>query len=75
MRHRSPPGRRALPRNSSAAPRPRGVALLGWAGGLRADLAVGDIVIADRALTTGRSDVSCLAPALPGTARVTAARC
>ena len=50
--------------------RPRGVALLGWAGGLRADLAVGDIVIADRALSAGRSDVNCLALALPGTARV-----
>jgi nucleoside phosphorylase len=50
--------------------RPRGVALLGWAGGLRDDLAVGDIVIADRALTTGRSDVNCLALPLPGTARV-----
>ena len=50
--------------------RPRGLALLGWAGGLRDDLAVGDIVIADRALAAGRSDVNCLAPALPGTARV-----
>ena len=47
--------------------RPRGLALLGWAGGLRDDLAVGDIVIADRALSAGRSDVNCLAPALPGT--------
>ena len=50
--------------------RPRGLALLGWAGGLRDDLAVGDIVIADRALSAGRSDVNCLALALPGTARV-----
>jgi nucleoside phosphorylase len=50
--------------------RPSGLALLGWAGGLRDDMAVGDIVIADWALTTGRSDVNCLAPALPGTARV-----
>ena len=30
--------------------RPRGLALLGWAGGLRDDLAIGDIVI-----RTGRS--------------------
>jgi hypothetical protein len=37
------------------------VALLGWAGGLRDDMAVGDIVIADRALSAGRSDVACLA--------------
>jgi len=50
--------------------RPGGVALLGWAGGLRDDLAVGDIVIADRALSAGRSDVNCLALPLPGTARV-----
>ena len=50
--------------------RPRGLALLGWAGGLRDDLAVGDIVIADRALSAGRSDVNCLALALPGTAHV-----
>jgi len=50
--------------------RPRGLALLGWAGGLRDDLAVGDIVIAERALAAGRSDVDCLAPALPGLARV-----
>jgi nucleoside phosphorylase len=50
--------------------RPRGLALLGWAGGLRDDMAVGDIVIADRALTTGRSDVDCLALPLPGTAHV-----
>ena len=50
--------------------RPRGLALLGWAGGLRDDLAVGDIVIADRALSAGRSDVNCLALPLPGTARV-----
>ena len=47
-----------------------GVALLGWAGGLRDDLAVGDIVIVDRALAAGRSDVDCLALPLPGTARV-----
>ena len=69
MRHRAPPGRRALPEFERGA-RPRGLALLGWAGGLRDDLAVGDIVIADRALSAGRSDVNCLAPALPGTARV-----
>jgi hypothetical protein len=50
--------------------RPRGLALLGWAGGLHADLTVGDIVIADRALSAGRSDVSCLALPLPGLARV-----
>ena len=50
--------------------RPRGVALLGWAGGLHDHLAVGDIVIADRALSAGRSDVNCLALALPGLARV-----
>ena len=52
--------------------RPRGLALLGWAGGLRDDLAVGDIVIADRALSAGHSDVNCLALALqlPGLARV-----
>ena len=50
--------------------RPRGLALLGWAGGLRDDLAVGDIVIADWALSAGRSDVNCLALPLPGTARV-----
>jgi nucleoside phosphorylase len=50
--------------------RPRGLALLGWAGGLRDHLAVGDIVIADRALSAGRSAVNCLAPALPGLARV-----
>jgi nucleoside phosphorylase len=50
--------------------RPRGMALLGWAGGLADDLAVGDIVLADRALSAGRSDVSCLALPLPGTARV-----
>ena len=50
--------------------RPRAVALLGWAGGLRDDLAVGDIVIADRALSAGRSDVNCLPLPLPGTARV-----
>jgi adenosylhomocysteine nucleosidase len=49
---------------------PRGLALLGWAGGLRADLVVGDIVIADWALSAGRSDVNCLALPLPGTARV-----
>ena len=53
--------------------RPRGLALLGWAGGLRDDLAVGDIVIADRALSAGRSDVACLALALaaPGAPRLT----
>ena len=50
--------------------RPRCLALLGWAGGLRDDLAVGDIVIADRALSASRSDVNCLALALPGLARV-----
>jgi uridine phosphorylase len=50
--------------------RPRAVVLLGWAGGLRDHLAVGDIVIANRALAAGRSDVNCLAPALPGLARV-----
>ena len=50
--------------------RPRCLALLGWAGGLRDHLAVGDIVIADRALSAGRSDVNCLALALPGLARV-----
>ena len=50
--------------------RPRGLALLGWAGGLRDDLVVGDIVIADRALSAGRSDVSCLVLPLPGMARV-----
>jgi nucleoside phosphorylase len=50
--------------------RPRTVALMGWAGGLRDDLVVGDIVIADRALSAGRSDVDCLALPLPGTARV-----
>ena len=50
--------------------RPRAVALLGWAGGLREDLAVGDIVIADRALSAGGSAVNCLALPLPGLARV-----
>jgi nucleoside phosphorylase len=50
--------------------RPRGLALLGWAGGLRDDLAVGDIVIADRALAAGRRDVNCLPLPLPGTAHV-----
>jgi nucleoside phosphorylase len=50
--------------------RPRGLALLGWAGGLRDDLVVGDIVIADRALSAARSDVSCLALPLPGTVRI-----
>ena len=49
---------------------PRGVALLGWAGGLREHLAVGDIVIADRALSAGRSEVVCLALPLPDLARV-----
>ena len=34
---------------------------------VRDDLAVGDIVIADRALSAGRSDVKCLALPLPGT--------
>lgn len=33
-------------------------------------LAVGDIVIADRALSAGRSDANCPALALPGLARV-----
>jgi nucleoside phosphorylase len=50
--------------------RPRGVVLLGWAGGLHDDLAVGEIVIADRALSAGCRDMECLALPLPGVARV-----
>ena len=41
--------------------RPRGLALLGWAGWLGDDLAVGATVIADEALSAGRSDVKFLA--------------
>jgi nucleoside phosphorylase len=49
---------------------PSGMALLGWAGALLDDLAAGDIVVADRALSAGRSDVTCATLPLPGLARV-----
>ena len=65
----TPPGRRDL-RGIRARSSATCLALLGWAGGLRDHLAVGDFVIADRALSAGRSDVNCLALPLPGLARV-----
>ena len=61
MRHRTPRRSTAICAEFERGTQPRGLALLGWAGGLRDHLAVGDIVIADRALTAGRSDVNCLA--------------
>ena len=50
--------------------RPQAVALLGWAGGLLDHLAVGDIVIADQALSATDSGVDCLRLELPGLPRV-----
>ena len=50
--------------------RPQAVALLGWAGGLLDHLAVGDIVIADQALSATDSGVDCVRLELPGLPRV-----
>lgn len=43
-----------------------GLALLGWAGGLRADLKAGHVVLATQALREGRPAVECRLLDLPG---------
>jgi hypothetical protein len=43
----------------------QGLALIGWAGGLRPDLAPGDIVLADHALDEQRGSVPCTVLDLP----------
>jgi uridine phosphorylase len=47
----------------------RGLALIGWAGGLRAELAAGDTVVADVALDSDGRQAPCTAVDLPGARR------
>jgi hypothetical protein len=57
----------ALCQRLEARTRPlRGLALIGWAGGLCPDLTAGDVVLADTALNTQGQRVPCTVILLPG---------
>lgn len=57
-----------LPADLEKGPAIAGIALLGWAGGLTADLRLGDVVIADGALFGDRPVIPCRPVIVPGAA-------